>query len=778
MSKVCSSAFVDSRFGCNKTAKLDDPNHKFETINAAIKRIIQEANPKLCHRWVIFLSPCKFREDVILEPFIDLHGLDRTASLIIGDISAQKLTDEGDHVELKEFTLQGSILKNNQSLGSLSIFELTLLNFSTQALFKIEAGQVVIDSCILQQNLLNATWENVMFYHLYGTQFININTRNCRHERFTAKATKPNQIFSNILFENSNSSNLVSFQSNLFFNSFEQHFNGLLIPYLTHNAAGFFQSHSDTLRHNFEKGAGNGTRFPTEGQTYDNAFILTQKVAASGKDLEVHIHTTEVLNLPRQTLSIFSSTHTLNSGKAKTKHIAWQNLNEVPEAIRVLNNTRVITATKHLGERSIIGAASDDKLFAGRLVLGIFPPVNPINNPPPPNQPAGPVVFIPDGIGVVDVEETAVLVFPFRENMIIGQQITFNFINGLFFVITTQRESDVPGYVTSVLRDLRVNRGKPFPSIVYSLLDINPPRNVYPNEVSSGASAKNTTSVTFTLTRIDGIVDPPSVVLTWTAVSIPGESQLINPGTTTLNVPSGTTTVRIIMWAAGGSGGPFTDLGKGSLAAGGGGAGGATILYNASAIGLKSLSFIIPAATTAVATNGGSASVSFNYLTRIDTFTALGGLAGGIAINNSFGTDYLPAAGGLGQGVVFFFNNQSTVPPPDFTTANGTNGGAAGGVTFNSPSKGFEGESHPLSGEPGGIGGTINGFAASGPGGGGAGYQGSGGSGGNFSGFPNPAAIGVAGPFATGGGGGAGQGPTDIPGVIVGASGGALVTFI
>jgi hypothetical protein len=230
------------------------------------------------------------------------------------------------------------------------------------------------------------------------------------------------------------------------------------------------------------------------------------------------------------------------------------------------------------------------------------------------------------------------------------------------------------------------------------------------------------------------------------------------------------------MWAAGGAGGQFANFSIGEYPGGGGGAGGATILYTADAAGLQSVSFTISPGPTVAGTDGGSTTASFSYSTRVDTFTALGGLAGGTACCPA-GTSYTPASGGRGQGVIFIFNNQSTTPPPNFIAVNGTNGGNAGPEVFNSQSKGFDGQSHPLSGEPGGIGGIINGFGASGPGGGGAGYQGVGGSGANFATLENVVVIGVAGPPAGPGGGGAGQGPVDVDSVVNGGAGGALIIF-
>ena len=792
MSKICNSAFTDAKYGNDKTGELNNPDKKFSTINRAIEEI-NKKNPSSCNRWVVFLDPCTFEEDVDLYPFIDIHGKDRIVSVIKGTINANNLSSFSDQVELKEFSLIGQIIKSSKSLGLLSLFEVTVTtsnkNLATNkecpSPFDIEAGQVKCDSCIIRQDVSAKTKRDVTFYKLHGSSFIDLNIRNCRHERNTALKTYRGQTFSNITHSNNNEKTLISFQSNLFFNAFVSKFNGLLIPYNTDNAAGFFQSHSDTLRHDFRNGAGNGVKSPTEGQTFDSAFILVKKVAAPHKNLETHIHTTEVLNLPETTLTTLSSVHTVNSGKAKTKHVAFQGFREIPEALRILDNGDMIVSTSRNAERSMTGAASDNKLFASRLVLetliinaGNFPPV-------PPGNPQGPTLTLPDNVGVVDVEESAVIIIPIPPNITIGQQITFNFISGTFFAITGRPDPDNPPPVPVVII-IRDSRGSPSSGnfIVYSLLDLSPPRNLYPN--TPFILVKNTVSTTLTVTSITQLPGGPLTV-TFTSTSVPGESRVLQPGITTTSVPAGTKSVQVTLWAAGGAGGPFNDFGFPGIysAAGGGGAGGTTILYTADATNLQSITSIVAPPTTAIGANGGATILSFNYTTKVDTFTAFGGGGGGAA-TQFVGVGFNPAPGGTGQGSAFVFNNQSINPPPNFVVVNGTLGGNAGtAVPGGAPSKGFDGQSHPISGEPGGIGGStffLSGGAptiVSGAGGGGAGYPAQGGSGANFTvdTTGNTSLTGVAGPPAGPGGGGAGQGPLNVTGLTNGGQGGALITF-
>lgn len=783
MAKVCNSAFVDSRYGNDKYAELSNPDRKFKTICCAIAGI--RCQQKLCGygRWTVFLDPCTFEEDVKLYPAIDLHGKDRRNSVIKGNISASKLKAVTDQVEIKELSVVGQISKMSKSLGTLLMYDVIATINLPNSPFVIEAGSVQVTNCTIQQ-IIDGGNSNCYFYQLLGANPINLMVRNCLHTRTFAQATITGQVFSNIVTSNTNLQTIIAFQSNTFSNSFSQLFKGLLIPYYANSAAGFLQSHGDTLEHAFTQGAGTGVIPPTVGATYSTAFILLFKITAPNSTLEAHVHTTEVLHLPETTLNIFSSAHNVSSEKAKTKHVGWQSLREIPEALRILDNTTPITVTQRNAERSMIGAASDDKHFSGRLVVETLD-VTAANYPPvPPDNPLGAVLVIPDNVGVVNVEENAVMYIPIPASPTIGQQITFNFLNGDFFGITAVADPTNPPSLPLVVV-IRDSRGSPTTGnfIAYSLYDITPPKGLYPSPPYNIITVKNTVSVTFTLTNLTLVGGNLQVTLT--AVSIPGTSQLLGPGSYTIPIPKNVSNVRIIFWAAGGSGGPFASLVEAFYyGSGGGGAGGATIFYTTTVTNLQSILMNVAPTTNSVGVAGNPTVAIFSYSTKIDNFTALGGNGGGIATYNDNSEQFVPAPGGTGNGATFTYNNQSVTPPPNFTVITGANGGNGGPPTLEGSSKGFDGQPNNFSGEPGGIGGTCIGPSHFGPivsgsGGGSGGYQGPGGSGGNFTTYFGGQVIinGVAGPSAGLGGGGGGQGPADIPGVINGGAGGALVTF-
>lgn len=773
MAKVCNSAFVDQKYGSDKFGELNNPDRKFATINTAIDEINKNRDIRSCNRWVVFLSPCIFEEDIKLYPFIDLHGLDRTASIIKGTISASKLEDSKDQVELKELTIVGQIVKSNKSLGLLSLFEINIFTPTTCSPIDIEAGQVKMDSCVINQIICSKTKSACDFYYLHGSHFIDLNVRNCRHERIMTKKTSRGQIFSNITTSNTNNKTLISFQSNLFFNRFEKYFNGLLIPYNTDKAAGFLQSHSDTLRHDFKNGAGTGVKPPVEGETYDNAFILTRKIKAPEKDLEVHIHTTEILNLPEKTLNTFSSVHTITSGKAKTKHTGWQGFREIPEALRIQDNATPLTVVRPNAERSMIGAASDNKLFASRLVLETLT----IANIPPDGNLQGPSVIIPDNVGFVNVEQAPIiLLIPFGPNLTLGQQITFSFgIQGPVLIGTTPDPNNPPSPGTfGILSDSNIPGT--WSSIVYNLLPIKPPPSIYPP--NSIGAVEGISSVTFTLIAIGG-TQGGNISYLWKAISTTSRYSVFLPGTTNISVPPGSTSINIAAWAGGGAGGKSDSkfvVGEGASAAGGGGggSGGAfTLIQNIS--GISSISLNIGTGSKVAGQDGNNTEVTIgNFL-----IIAQGGKAGG---NGSIDSN-TPANGGLGGNVLFFSGQQPISPLDGATIYNGVQGGQAG-PNNNATSKGNPGFTS-ATGYPGGDGGALDSDILStpfisGPGGGGGGFNGKGATAGSFflTGFGiwaitnsgNPADI-------SGGGGGAGEGPRSISLIANGGDGGAIIFF-
>ena len=209
-----------------------------------------------------------------------MYGQDRSGSLIIGKVNAKKLYNSSDEVELKQLTIQGYIEKHSTSKGLLNLDSVNINTINNIPL-QISAGQIKTNNCLIKQQISAKTKSDISYYLITGSSVVNINVKNCRHELVFMPQTYNGQKFSNISYSDTNTNSLVSFQSNLYFVTFIEHFNALLIPYNIVNAAGSVQVHGDTLRHDFQQGAGNGVKTPIVGQSYDNAFILVYKIAMS-----------------------------------------------------------------------------------------------------------------------------------------------------------------------------------------------------------------------------------------------------------------------------------------------------------------------------------------------------------------------------------------------------------------------------------------------------------------------------------------------------------------
>lgn len=772
MSRVCHSARVDSKFGSDTRGDPTDLDKPFKTINSAIAYIRLNKCSNKNNVWTIYISPCLYKEDIILYPFINLHGMDEVGTMICGTISTH-LKQTSDEVEIEEFTLIGEI--NKTGSGQLNLAGIAIISYNTP--INISEGQITGESCILTQ-LAN---ENIpyTFYNIFGTAPLNVNIRDSRHERSVKLQITPSTVISNVLNTNSNNNTVISFQNNLFTNTFRQLFLGLLIPYENNPAAGLFQAHGDTLRHLFMNGAGNGAQIPVVGQTYTTAFMLTRKVVVPGATLEVHIHTVEVLNLPEVGFNVFSSGHTEASQKAKTKHIGFQGFREVPEALRILNGSNVITIMSPKAERSMTGTGSDNKLFASRLILEVLGIVDlPIT---PDLQ--GPSMIIPNNVGFVDVLQTPVtLLIPFGPNLTIGQQITFNLqVPGPVLISTPPDPENLPPpQASSVLTDNSLPGA--WSSIVYDLLNLKPSPTIYPP--ATVGIRVGVASVTFTLTAISG--GPSNPTYLWRGLGTPSQSTLLTPGSHTLTVPAQATTFYLTAWSGGGAGGRNGGpTGDGSDCCGGGGGAGAGLTLSQPVAGISFFNVYVGAGSRTAGESGLATVITFSESngTEIEIIATAGG-PGGNGPTPSLTAS--PAPGGSGGIIQYYVNQTQTPPPPNLIVYNGASGGTAGPVTQTiNLSYGLPGNPSPT-GYPGGAGGLLNQMSSnliiSGAGGGAGGFNGTGASAPSFyfnyitHGWIPIGSRSNAAPAS--GAGGAGEGPRSIAGVANGGDGGAIYYFV
>lgn len=769
--KICHFARVDSRYG-SKDGQLETLDKPFLTITSAIKEIHKKRIASATSRWIISLSPCTFEENVKLRPFIDIYGTDAAASVIKGTVSAQKLYSSTDQTDLRCLTIDGYVDKSSVSKGYLSLFNVTINTSVVPFLFS--AGHIRIDGCNIIQNILIKSKNIFTFYTISGSGVVNLNVKNTRHERYVKNQIKPNVVVNNITNTNVNNNTIITLQDNSYNNTFKKLFLGLLIPYDNNQAAGLFQTHNGTLTHNFMQGAGNGSQIPVVGQSYSTAFILARKITAAGKNLEVEIHTTEVLNVPEVGFNVFSGVHSASSTKVKTKHTGWQNFREIPESLTILDNTNTITVTPSIAERSMLGSASDNKTFVSRLALQILTISGLVGD----TDPQGPSMLVDDSAGFVDVQQApVVLLLPYSANLTLGQQITFNFKAAGPILIKNVIDSSNPPPKGTKAYLIDNNIPGNWTSIVYNILNIKPFPNIYPP--SSIGAIEGISSVVLTLTSYGGNPNGPQAYY-WSCTSTPAKSNLLGTGTHNLTVPPNTTMFYLTAWAGGGAGGKNGGPESGSDNGGGGGGGGAAFTLSQATSGVTSFLLSVGSGSTKAGDPGNPTSITYSN----SMLVANGGGGGGAGPTPGVLERY--AIGGAGGNVQYYVNGNVTPIPPNVISYNGSAGGNGEPASNYNTSTGNQGISS-ATGYDGGAGGTLNqnnsNIIISGPGGGSGGFNGIGASAANFKytgNFTQNWEVTYAGTrVATGSGaGGSGEGPTSVAEIANGGNGGAVYLFM
>lgn len=775
---VCRSAFVDPKYGSSE-GELNNFERPFNTIKDAID-VIKKKKPSPKARWTIFLAPCTFKEDVKPRPFIDIHGYDRTNSVIEGVIDGSKLKHIDDEVTLKELTINGYINKRN-GLGMLNLFE---LDISTKYFYPIivSAGSLRMDSCFIEQDIISDN--SAAFYFIKDNAMVNLIIRNTRHTRRVLVPISPNIIISSYRYINTNRLSEVISHTNLFVNNFDSFFNGLLIPYDANNASGLINSQSDNYRFSFTNGAGSGRKFITSGLIISSGFILTRK---NGINLEVSIHSVKLLGLntsgtgdeTKDSIILLSDAIGQNSTKAKIKHAAWVGLRDIPPNIIIPSSGQLVVIQR--SKRSHIGVASDNKLFIGRPVYEIEQNTTlnaSLGNVPP--LPQLPIHIIPDNVAIYQaLTASVILQLPTPSTGTIGQTITIIFgVPGQFVVSAENVEPDL-GFTTGV-QDLGVSATQYFPYIVYSSVPTLSRQTA--GTMFGLGFVSDALSVTFTLKGVPNQTNPTALI--WSGITTPqplSASRIaLGPGIRTIDVPINATNVFIQAWGGGGAGGPVIAVGPefNPIRAGSGGGSAAGFVYNTP---------VDPTTRTITLSVGSGGKNPGNNgeetrLTIGDFIAVAQGGFGGITI----GTSGEFAPGGAG-GVITITVAGNPIPPPSgFVGTNGVQGGGTSSLV-NAAVCGNPGQNNPQGfsgGQPGCIDPGNSGTVVSGAGGGAGGYNGNGGSGNNFT-FNSEAAFsfqnnggGIA-AQSNSGAGGAGQGP-DVPEFqpgIPGGDGGGIVIF-
>lgn len=380
-----------------------------------------------------------------------------------------------------------------------------------------------------------------------------------------------------------------------------------------------------------------------------------------------------------------------------------------------------------------------------------------------------PTIIVPTDVSDYTVDQAPVsLLIPFGPNLNLGHQITFyfNVASPVLIGVIPDPANPPPSGSTATLSD---NSTGNWSSIIYNPL----PLSLIPTPSSMGV-VNNVASVTFTLTAI---AQNQSAYF-WKGESIFNQYKAFPPGSYTIPVPPGTSTMKIAAWGGGGAGGKNsqTQDHQAERAGAGGGAGAAFLLVQPVS-GINSITLSVGQGSKNASQGGQNTVVSFSNV----QITASGGAAG----NDGNTTVPNPAVGGSGGIVTYSVNNKIITPPSSVTIFNGSKGGDAGPVHNGEKSIGGNGETSAY-GYSGGAGGYIDpndaGVLVSGPGGGGGGFFGPGARAPSFK-IPVPIIIlyhvensgSSAGVLS--GAGGAGEGPISVARVANGGDGNAIVIF-
>lgn len=720
---ICHSALVDPEFG-TEDGQLNNFNQPFKTIKQAIKAILK-VKPSLKNRWVIYLSPCVFKENVKLYPFIDIHGLDRYSSIIEGTITSKlKITEEAN---LEELTIRGQ-LNFTDNLGIISVFE---SNIESINLFPILiSGQVTFDSCFVEQTLdIN---NNNGFYMIANTSG-NLIVRNTRHNKITNVLITPGIIPSSYYYQSPDINSEIISHSNLFVYHFNKFFNGLLIPY-NGSGEGIINSQSDQHRLIFNNGAGEGRTFIPNGAVFNTGFVLARKIG----NVNITIHSPKIVGIP-DSLQVISTIETIP--KAKVKHPAWVGLKDIPASFTLIGNALFRT------DRSLIGAATDNKLFVGRAAYEVRDQSNNVE-------------MIPDNVGVFDATiSQSIIQLPATSEATVGQVVTIRFTISGSFTIQASKDSTDPNFSVK-LQDLSISSKQTFDQIAYfSVPTFSPAPAGLPIVFDA-------LQVQFT-SKLD---DNKGIVWTGVTTSQPLSANRLTfgPGNQNIAVPAGAVSVYIEGWSGGGAGGDVIwDPANGSMVqSGSGGGSGSKFIVN------------LPITFTRIIASIGKGGQNANdngEETKVEvgsfTFITGPGLGGKPAPSNGNAQ-----VGGDG-GIVTI--TPST--PPGTQTFNGMQGGG-NMLEFNTTAQGLPGQDLPpfMGGQGGSVPSTSQFTAVAGTGGGAAGPSGNGASGCNFGldQLGDYVEIGGCSP-AQPSAGGAGQGP-DVPerqNNVSGGNGGLVVIF-
>ncbi len=775
---MCNTAYLDPDKGDDTTAVLESLNFPFQTYAAAITAILASTTPSVTNQWQVLLSSCPLVENITIQSFITVNGVNRETSVIQGKITTN--LPDSTQSTLSNLTVRfdfidGGALITNPVTTNGTLF---LFNVILRATFSLGSGASTPRASVLHSlngsfaldiarfntsfNVnLAAPLVDLAIYRAEGNSSLSDIMRNSIHEISFANDLRAGDLFSAIRYATNNRASQATLQNNIFrYSGLSVNMAGLFIQYNAVKSNGNFFAIKDsiTLALQTTSSSLKIVQDVTPGTMVTGFALQATSNSSSNSTINQTIHSTSVFL--RATVPIIFNLFQVLVGDASSPtsshQVSWVGVSHLPDSL-LLDDTSInsyIISSINGGiadsnSAQVAGTVSDTQIHQYTSCATTINPTEESAGPKVKNSLVGITIAspytIPRGTNTINVLSGGIFNLPGSAlyNPLNSEKSTAYPSTTFHFILKNQQDdpllikpflsetiffSHLAGSELQRLPNLQLSTGPlavPLPGIL--------PTSVIPFVLSF------TLQLVFSRSGNYWKGSNPSFL----------RQQLVTPGSYSVNYPIGYNSVHVTAWGAGGNGGAT----NGAVAGGGGGSGSA-VIEAIFTIQRTNIIRVTIAANTAVGNPVQNTTFHLLNSTRqvIGAVTAPSGNPGG------------PGTVGFGA------------PLPTVTPASTTNGIRAAGTNGGIP--GVPGP--PWTATPnGGLDGFSSGGSLSGNGGGGGGaYNGlnnaDGGTGGdNTVGQYHEGTGGGEGA----GGGGQARGSTIFPGFGIGGFGGVILSY-
>ena len=271
---ICNTAYLDPDNGNDITAVLETLNFPFKTYASAISAILAFTTPTADDQWQVYLAPCTLAENILLQPAINIEGINREGSVISGTVTSN-LVNLGDICNLTNLTITNSFTDDGalitQGPGFLGTVRLSLVTLNGSFAFgssgivgqksfvqpsgtNFRGGSLVMDnSRIVTQVgfLLDSPAIDFAVVRLEGSQVVNHDLRNNQIVAQFQNILRPRDVIRFLRNGSKTGNSQATLQSNIIRYIFSvdplQEPQGLVMLYDAVKASGKTSHNKDTL---------------------------------------------------------------------------------------------------------------------------------------------------------------------------------------------------------------------------------------------------------------------------------------------------------------------------------------------------------------------------------------------------------------------------------------------------------------------------------------------------------------------------------------------------